>query len=202
MQEIRFPMYGECLNRVIDWNAVVGQRDIELQRSLVISEIEETRDAIKDRDDREILDGVCDVFVTASYLNYMLFPYALTADTRIDECHPLDVHTLLKCVEAFSSNSVPHHFDIQLLLIWAVKQYGLSAVESYMLRVLDSNDSKFVPSVMWDEERELAHAREKYGNKFGNIAVVVRELNKETVYLLRGNDGEGKLLKPTTFVEP
>lgn len=202
MQKISFPKYGEYLKRVIDWNAVVGQYDIELQRSLILSEIKETKDALADRDHKEIVDGVCDVFVTASYMNYL---YTGNVDPVIVEAnadYAFEPNYVLDVITAFTNNSIPHHNEIQSLILAAVGRYGLDKVEDYMERVLDSNDSKFVPADQWDEEREINHAYNKYGFEFGKIGVVARELNGKTVYLLRGNDGEGKLLKPTTFVEP
>lgn len=73
-------------NTVIDWNAVAHCEQDEMkivetftperfnkQISYVEEELKEYRDAVKEKDEIEMLDALADIFVTASYLTYMFF---------------------------------------------------------------------------------------------------------------------------------
>lgn len=73
-----YGQYQEFFEDVVEWNYFSrnGKHDfsaeaIRLQQRLVNEEYNETDSAIYIEDAVEILDGICDVFVVASYLHYL-----------------------------------------------------------------------------------------------------------------------------------
>lgn len=192
--------YLDYASRVIEWNKVAngGQHstDIEGQKKYTLSECEELDDAIKENDSIEILDAVCDIFVTASYLRFQL-----------DNCVLKDFDTSHKMEHFFFKGGVENetilHNDVFRLLVWACMKFSKHQVLDYMERVLSSNESKFVPDELWDKEYEERMAAEKYSERgFKDIVGVPGELNGTKVWILRADNGKGKILKPTTFKEP
>lgn len=207
---ITFDRYNEFLNRVIEWNRVAkngfhnDDASIKLQKAITKEELDETSAAIELKDKKETLDGIADVFVTAGFLNYMK---TQNKDIPIHTfIHPeaINVHKVLQLIDMDRHTSVggPSHYDIQMLYAWACHKWSKEEVDDYFERVLSSNESKFTPASQWDD-KELELAKEKYESRgFHNIVAIDAEFNGTPVKVLRADYGKGKILKPSTFIEP
>lgn len=210
MQTFTFDRYNEFLNRVIEWNRVakgefhiIKEQDLKLQKSITEEELKETIAAIEDNDQQETIDGIADVFVTAGFLNYMK---SGNTEAPIHTLNPesYDPIELLAKIDRDRNSGVvgPSHHDIQKLYGWACFQYGQDIVDTYFDSVLKSNESKFVPAEQWSDE-ELSIATNKYATKgFTNIVAVDANFNGAPVKILRADNGDGKILKPSVFKEP
>lgn len=207
---ITFYRYNEFLNRVIEWNRVAKngfQNDsdsIKLQKSITKEELDETSAAIEMNDKKETLDGIADVFVTAGFLNYMKTQNTDIPVQIFSQPEAIDVHKVLQNIDVERQSSVggPSHYDIQKLYAWASHKWSQEEVDDYFERVLSSNESKFTPASQWDDS-ELELATEKYAKRgFHNIVAVDATFNGVPVKVLRADYGKGKILKPSTFIEP
>lgn len=198
------------INHVIDWNQTItsdlSDERFELQQDITLSEIQETIEGIKDRNEREIIDGVGDIIVTAGYLEYLetgskdylqdVYAYDGDIDDRVD---------LLDLVVLAKFGTIGEYVDLALLhdiLIKAEEIFGQAKVQDYLVRVLRSNESKFVQPGEFDEHAELALANEKYAGKFNDLVVTTGLFQGNEVKMIRADGGSGKLLKPSKFVEP
>src|SRR5690554_3776590 len=112
--------YNEFLARVIEWNRVAKNGHkfdddaFRLQRSVTQEELDETVAAIELNDEKETIDGIADIFVTAGYLAFMK-----TKNTEAalhDLGGPIDVAKTLKTIE-HSLHSGPSHHEIQKLYV-------------------------------------------------------------------------------------
>lgn len=211
MKTFIFDRYNEFLNRVIEWNRVAkGQhhifkeKDFKLQKSITEEEIKETISAIYENDEQETIDGIADIFVTAGFLNYMKTGntespiYKLNIETHGD---PMNLINKIDNDRVFGVGGPSHH-DIQKLYGWACSQFGQDTVNTYFESVLKSNESKFVPVDQWSD-KELSIATDKYATKgFTDIVAVDGNFNGSPVKILRADNGNGKILKPSVFKEP
>lgn len=205
-----FLRYLEFLNRVIEWNKVVHGDNVvpeSLQKSITREEINETIKAIEDDDVQEILDGIGDILVTAGYLTYMNTGANELIDTvdvpEIRFSNPLDILNEMLIYLDLEVSDITYDYHIQALICWACKKYGYKEVEKYIENILISNESKFMLPRECDTIHEVSVAVEKYKSKgFKNIVIVTGEFMGKEVYILRADGGNGKVLKPTTFVEP
>ncbi|URC22164.1 hypothetical protein CHUUTOTORO_00790 [Serratia phage vB_SmaM-ChuuTotoro] len=65
------------LDRVINWNLTArgshqfSDEDVARQKSFVAEELKETIQALADKNRKEIIDGICDMFVVATYWNFL-----------------------------------------------------------------------------------------------------------------------------------
>lgn len=196
--------YLKYAQRVVAWNRVPnGGKDstnIKGQLSYTLSEVEELEDAIREFDCTEILDAVCDIFVTASYYRYQLDGFEFNGPREPSNTTKFIFPDYFKIL---LENELIVHDDILSLINWACQEFGKGRVVEYMEKVLASNDSKYVPDEEWSEEYEVKVATEKYAERdFKNIVGVPGELNGMRVWILRADNGQGKILKPTTFKEP
>lgn len=66
------------LDRVINWNLTArgshqfSDADVERQKRFVVEELKETIQAAKDKNRKEIIDGICDMFVVATYWHFLM----------------------------------------------------------------------------------------------------------------------------------
>lgn len=214
---------------VINWNEAAGnakhttrqyaETQLLNQMSFARSEIEETLNAIFDHDKKEIVDGICDTFVTVSYYchltgmctlydndlsssyttNYK--PYLLP--TNLAQLYPqlLQLHNDMQQMNSF------HVLEKLYLLMCSfvnICSGDIAKVDWFMQKVIDSNNSKFVPlqDYLDDKESHEQFVQQKYKDKFENIIPVRTILGNKEVVVFRADNGSGKILKPKTFIEP
>lgn len=207
----QFERYNEFLNRVIEWNKVSTygriKNDLDsilLQRGVTLSEIKETEDAIYANDEKEIMDGVCDVFVTAGYMYVMKSGYTDAYLQPVHSLESLDVNQILDLIkyQMEFENTGPSPQSVHKLLGWASNKFSKDAVEKSLKSVLNSNDSKYIPLEEWNDS-EIEYINNKYKDKgFKNIVPVNGKLNGKDVVVMRADYGKGKILKPSRFREP
>ena len=204
--------YEQYVDSVIKWNQVMRAEPIDehmpMQIVVTTEEIRETISAISEQDHTEILDGVADVLVTAGYMAY------LNGDSIEGVIWPSWSNSrIMDVLHTMESNAVvglSFHDNIVSVVHWATRQYSEDTVTNYIEAVLKSNDSKFIiatdiPSTELEcyITSEVHAARNKYAGQWENIVAVKRELdNGEVFYVLRADNGTGKILKPTSFKEP
>ena len=198
------------INHVIDWNQTItsdlSEERFVLQQDITLSEIQETIDGLMANDIREIIDGVGDIIVTAGYLDYLdkgskdyldeEFEHEIDIDDRLD---------LIDLVVFAKFGTICGYVGLSLLhdiLRRAEERFGQDTVQDYLIRVLRSNESKFVHPGEFDEHAELALANEKYAGKFNDLVVTTGLFQGNEVKMIRADGGSGKLLKPSKFVEP
>lgn len=198
--------FRKFLNHVIDWNQTFGtdfsKERLNLQFDITLSEIEETNIAISKNNIFEIIDGIGDIIVTSGYLSYIqtqkndyIYEYLFDQSSLIKSI-VIDMEKLIL------SRVIPPTHMIYQLLVSAQNEYGVVLVNDYLMRILKSNESKFVPEENFDSEYELKRAIERYGKEFKNIVVCDGIFRDKKIKMLRADNGNGKLLKPSTFIEP
>ena len=213
MTDITYSGIINFIQYVVDWNEVILDKDasiesrMELQKTITLSEVQETIDAFNDNDKQEIVDGVGDVLVTAGYMIYLkegnmnFLDYTFSFTTK-DLLNEMSFESLLMVIKQEVINEHISYYNLQLLAAYVINMFGREYVVPYLNAILKSNDSKFVRMDQWDEKKEADHVEKKYKGKFDNIVGVPRKFRGEDVMLLRADFGRGKLLKPTVFVEP
>lgn len=199
---ISLEKYNQFLSRVIEWNAVVGNRDLDLQKKITLEEIKETEEEILNGGNPEdVAKEIADVFVTAGYMNYLCTSKSSVKEFVVDDgANPKDLLESIKSEVRVSM--APSHQTIQKLIYWACKEYGEAFVHDWFEKKLESNESKFVPDEEWDEEKEIRLANVKYASKgHKNIVGVRGTFQNRPVWILRADNGKGKGLKPSTFID-
>lgn len=206
--------YNEYFNHVIKWNEYIGVgpsyvRDssiIDLYVKLTKEEVNETLDAIKDKDGVELLDGVFDTFVTASMLNY--FHTGLKEAThplrRMTTATEENLVKLLNDVLDDIQLSYASHMTIMKIIDIAEQAFGVDRVHKVFRDGLASNDSKIITDIKKSNlEHQLRYAIDKYTGQHENLALrkVMIDVGskKRTAYVIRADHGEGKLLKAESF---
>lgn len=211
--DVTYAKIGDFIQYVVDWNVTITPDDfskdrIILQRTITIEEIEETAKALFRCDKQEFIDGVGDILVTAGYLMYLRSNGCVDLSNiyAIDSNLLERVYSLKEILERISGNmfypNQDEYFNLQLLCAYAIHMFGRDEFEQYMDAILKSNDSKFVPFHEFDEHIEMNHVESKYKDKFDHIIPVEGSFRGSKVIMLRADNGFGKLLKPTVFVEP
>ena len=210
-----FPHYQEYAQKVIDWNYAAGNHDvsqeaIETQIKICRSELQETLDGIEDYDDIEIIDGIIDSFVTVSFLLHMKYgPHVNNGNSysyRFPE-DSLTIEKLERLVSELHSNlekASMSTVNIEYMLSYLVKEYGMEKTLEWMNVVIDSNNSKFIPLAHYEANKEEHHkyVEEKYAGEFENIVALNVHLGNDPVVVFRADNGKGKILKPYTMTKP
>jgi hypothetical protein len=202
------PQINGQIDNVIHWNAVarMGEHDfsqeaIAKQCDYTIEEIEETIKALIENNLVETLDGLADIFVTASYLAYvvgnirgyqkqdllpstdrsnMLVTLALMhAEVSLCKDNPSKVDTARIL------------YDVIDLLVSFCEDKEVDPV-ALIKEVMDSNWSKFPEASTVNIENEAAIIP-------GNVAGIVTSDNR---VVFRDGNGQGKIKKPSVFREP
>jgi hypothetical protein len=195
------------------------------QMDYVYSEAKETLQGFLDNDVKEILDGIADVFVTVTYLLYIqnngidvdfndpdLYddntnPEQLGADhnilVRMSQCMGL-----INCLKL-----VPHEYDglditgelmFMLADVMQLAQhvYGVD-INTVIAAVLTSNWSKFPEYTgQTDAELDSECVWIQDNRKKTNVSWRKVELDGKTYIVYRDDNGNGKIQKPSSFVEP
>ena len=213
MSKGAFSKYINNVNDVLHMNCLVhgdnrngDDKLIEGQRKLVKEECRETLAAIERIDARELVDGIADVFVTASYLAYLtsqtndfykemksVKPVTITAE---------NLETILDGLWQTSGEETLSHLA-GLLVVFEQLYYVLGTLDvvhtsnmTKFRKVEDDDGSKeYAEALQKQISDDIAFIREKKGIE--NIRVENRD-----GYLIYFNADTGKFQKPMCFVEP
>lgn len=227
--------FVENVMNVVNMNALCrelrfhDEKMIEAQRKIMISEIDETLEAIKNKDRKELVDGLADIFVTASFLEYLLCDSV--ADVERELNHQLEIKIKVNhktfgklCSDLKSVNKKGEIFStLKSLIDFMDKETKkeittqfrsrLSGGHSSLMEVVldavhESNMSKFPKlsdKTHDDIQKDLDFIRnniiqKKIKNNEEPQANVGYEMKKG--YIIYWDRDINKFQKPTTFKEP
>lgn len=192
--------YSSYIHRVIQWNDVAGklktqysEEDIANQKERVLEEVEETLAAIKSNNRVEIKDGICDIFVTAAYLDYMINykdhsffkRYKKTTSTmyKVEYLEPA-IHKIKQAIEIDS-------YDKMAYYIFRMCESIDCDIKSDLTLVLDNNDKKFLKTL-----DEVTDSMSYYDSKQIPVYYVFSEQYNLYVILQKSDN---KVMKPRNF---
>jgi hypothetical protein len=178
--------FKDCLQHVIDWHVTAGKvTTLTDQARLVDEEYAETELAYNRRDPIEFLDGLCDLFVTQGY-----YEYIQTGE--------------LDCVDLYTEVSQEAHHALLSDISEITMTKVLDALVSFngnwkgaLLNVIESNWSKFDRYVQGDESKYGSHCIKIMDEgRYTNVHWI--KSGDWVVYL----DGVGKILKGMSYNAP
>lgn len=191
--------YSQFVKRVIEWNRVANKLkpsystdDVDNQKARVKEELDEAYKAIAESDYTELRDGICDIFVTATYLDYMINykddsfykRYKKTTSTMYKEEYILPA--LDKIKQALEIDS----YDKLAYYVFRLCESINVDIKLDLTAVLDNNDSKFLT------DRKLAEETvDMYVAK--GESVTIYEHSDSLFVILRTSDN--KVMKPKGF---
>lgn len=185
--------YSQYITRVIQWNDVAGKlktsysaEDINMQKERVLEEINETLDAIEKNDFIETKDGICDIFVTAAYLDFMINykdstfykRYKKTTSTMYKPEYL--VPAINKIKQAMEIDS----YDKMAYYIFRMCESINCDIKKDLQLVLDNNDKKFLTNL--DEvngtiqyyQQQGIEAMYRYSEQYQKYAILRKSDNK------------------------
>lgn len=234
----RFDAYLAQARSVIDWNAMQysGQAHpfqnavkIRNQIEYIESEAMEIIAGLEEKNPREVLDGICDVFVTVGYLPSLLrteaddHPYDATrlaievampdAEAYVREYAmasglsgaSYDVHHLsgefYSLAEAIAFGHPPQNKLINqamTICLMAENRFPGLDVAAAIGKVMESNWSKYPleTELKRPADEECRWIEENRGQSD------VMHITYQNRVVFRNKGGTGKIMKPSTFVEP
>lgn len=202
-------------HRVAQWNEVarIGRggmsTDIKLQTNLIKEELSELIEALSSSDKAGVIDAACDLFVVSSYaLRLVQWDTEKWESCMVpSDMVELKIGSLLDLVHK-DKLKVSDYAEILKQVVALC--YNLDINLGYnMEEVLNSNDSKF-PTITQllvkypdykDKELEMLEfeCKEIERRSKGRYNSVIHVQVGERVAFM---DGNGKIMKPITFVEP
>lgn len=213
--------FSKYFKHVVDWNATArnGQHDfsekaMDFQLSLVEEEIEgkdELLDGYKKLDKVMVLDGLCDVFVTASYL-YFQEQGDKDWNPHIEIKMPLESIDYLGQLQ-YSLKSLESGKAILKDVCALLYQFD-GCVTKALDEVLASNDSKF-PKVFTlkdmdifydhngnetDPEVECRQIERRSEGRYTGVSYIIVGEGEERRFIFKSD--KGKIVKPASFFEP
>lgn len=216
MNKSVFSKYVNNMLDVLRMNCLVhgdnrngDEKLIEGQRKLVKEECQETITAIERVDTQELVDGVADVFVTASYLAYLTLPVMEFEELyeKLENVKPITItaENLKDILDGLWQTSGEETLSHLAGLLATFEQCY------YVLGTLDvvhtSNMTKFRKVEDDDGSKEYAEALQKQISD--DIAFIREKKGIENIrvenrdgYLIYFNADTGKFQKPMCFVEP
>lgn len=211
--------YTPFFNRVVSWNATArnGQHDFsqeakDFQLSLVLEEFEgedELMDGYNGSNKSMVLDALCDVFVTASYL------YFQQQSGNVDSVVIKNPDPNADYVFSLQ-NSIKGTYSGKDAVINACSLLYMFDGNSTkgLTEVLNSNDSKF-PEVInkdgmkmfldtegneVDPEEECRNIEERNAGRYTGVSYIIVQDNGVERFIFKSD--KGKIVKPSSFFEP
>lgn len=206
---------------VIDWNTMQYAGDmipfanaekIAAQESYIMEEAGEIMKGIEEMNAKEVLDGVCDTFVTAVFMPSLTRKTPLDIDdlstldradrlakswaNNLPDMTPYDICGLMNTL-ARAVATDPHNLVATMKLCHMVELMGVNVPDA-IGRVMQSNWTKFPTAealnrTPFDECRWIEENRN---------ATDVAHIQFAGRLVFRNKGGTGKIMKPSTFVEP
>lgn len=214
--------FNTHLKSVIDWNAVArnfdvtfSQEDILRQTEYTAEEVFETISALALNDTIEVIDGICDTFVTLAYKYYQITGKAEFEGTSFLDSYEVlsniserNLSLIVVVVELQKYNlfaTTDEHYELAMDSLHQTMRYMTDVytidMNEAMTEVMDSNWSKFPEfddTVDYESECSwIEHYRKKT-----NVKHSVVDVNGIKRVVFRDDGGTGKVCKPSTFKEP
>lgn len=216
-------LFNDHMKSVYNWNLVARnfnvdftESDIKRQSDYVSEEAFETISAIATNDVIEVIDGICDTFVTATYKHTQVTGELEFEGTKfeVDYVKPdsdalLRLNLIAVMTQLLGRNVAPEDAKLDSLISMDVLHQLMGYVEfvynfdinDAMTEVMDSNWSKFP---LFIEDFDYAGECEWIENYYQKVDVkhAVVEINGERRVVFRDNGGAGKVCKPSVFQTP
>lgn len=214
--------FNQQIQNVIDWNAVARnmthtftQGDIDAQTGYVHEEIKETIGALATNNIVELMDGAGDIFVTVVYKYFLMrgefaldfAPEELTCEEltepRLREDYLIFAAStmLTNNLYADSNNDMKYCMELLWFFCNTVEEWYGVDMHAIIDEVMRSNWSKFpIYQEGFDYKgmcRVIELARLKQNVDFSTV-----EVGGVTRVAFRDKFGQGKIMKPATFIEP
>lgn len=214
--------FNKQIQNVIDWNAVARNLvhtftdgDIKSQSDYVHEEAKETIAALATNNTVEVMDGSADIFVTMVYKYFLMRkefsadfkPEGLTCEELTDPQMREDY--LIFCASSLLTNNLyaasvadmQFTMDILYCFLETIEQWYGVDMHAIIDEVMVSNWSKFpIYQEGFDYEgtcRVIEQVRQRK-----NVAFTTVEVGGVVRVAFRDNFGNGKIMKPASFVEP
>jgi hypothetical protein len=193
--------YSHLVKQVIQWNDIANklkdsysEEDVDNQKSRVIEELNEAFEAYNDKNSIELRDAICDIFVTACYLDFMVNykdesfyrRYKKTTSTMYKEAYLIPAFNKIK--EAIELNS----YDKLAYYIFRMCESINVDIKRDIEKVLDNNNTKFL-----DTEEDAVKSVNHYKSQNQDVFFLFNEKYNKFV-ILRKLDN--KVMKPLNFV--
>jgi len=201
------------LQSVIDWNGLprngehpIADPDaIAFQWSLVREEAQETLDAIRDKNAREVLDGVCDLFVVAGYYAHIGTGQSAQAlilglpDLPILGRSEFPLSTIMyRLIERMSETPLETLRDV-FVLVRLLEKIQIPMADM-VTHTMDSNWSKFpLLGRLQGRPQDEALRIEEHFSVSTQVVPIVTPCGR---VVFRDHGGAGKIRKPSTFWSP
>ena len=200
--------------RIINWAKLGTKEDfwgtdkhLETCWGMVEEEYNELRESFNLNDDENILDGLCDLFVTI--VQVVELSIRLTGRNNFPPLRGMvSIQKFIqnRQIEIIIKERKLSSIDFVLLSLCKVFDTTTYPIEEALNEVLKSNDSKF-PTIeelhdQYGNDTEIAlqsasdWVESNYG--FNNVKGII----KEGKCIFRCDNGEGKIVKPWTFSKP
>lgn len=205
--------------RVAEWNNVAmkarggKQTELDLQFSFVKEEFNELCDALEVCDKKEVIDAACDLFVVASYALLIKTGRCGQFDRAMVPQKKFSLGDLSYNIHAceITAASLEHVLSDVVALCFTLD----TNLAYNMEQVLDSNDSKYptlrqMKAIYPDQGADIdliltmeAKAIEKRSKgRYTGVVPVVSDEGATDDSRVVFFDSNGKIMKPSTFVEP
>lgn len=219
-QSLKLSAFINQAQSVIDWNLMkyesgllpfTEKDEINNQIAYTQSEAQEIIDAISDRNAREVIDGVCDTFVTAVFMipltrssgqeidHSILIETGRRAQSWASTLPTLDRKDVIHLIHASATRVINDAHDILsvMKLCYLLDVLGVDVIGS-IEAVMESNWSKYpLESRLKRHPDDECRWIEANRNR-----VDVRHINSAGRFVFRDKMGSGKIMKPSTFFEP
>lgn len=221
LQHANLSAYIEQAQSVIEWNAIKyaggaipfsDQIEIENQIGYTKSEAQEIIEGIKEKNAREVLDGVCDTFVTAAFMipltrkdkdgiedHSKLLKAARHAQSWAQALPTLDKLTVNSLLEGFANSVIANANDTvsAMKLCYLLDVLGID-VTGAIDAVMQSNWSKYPRA----SELNRTPEDECRWIETNRNVTDVRHIEFGGRLIFRNKMGSGKIMKPSLFAEP
>ena len=192
--------YSQYVKRVITWNEVASKLkteynldDIKNQKDRVTEELNEAYAALDKNDRTELRDAICDIFVTAVYLDYMV-----NNDANFFKRYRKSTSTMYKeeyirpALDKIAAAIEIDSYDKLAYYVFRLCESIKCDIKQDITLVLDNNDSKFLKDLETAQE-----SVEMYRTK-GEDVRIHHSVEHSMFVLLRNSDN--KVMKPKGFV--
>lgn len=214
--------FNQQIQGVIDWNAVARnmthtftQADIDAQTGYVHEEIKETIGALATNNTVELMDGAGDIFVTLVYKYFLMrgefkgdfVPEVLTSEEltepRLREDYLIFAASTLLTnnLYADSNNDMQYNMELLYFFLNTIEEWYGVDIHAIIDEVMRSNWSKFPIYQEGFDYRGMCRVIELARLK-QNVDFSIVLVNDDVRVAFRDKFGQGKIMKPATFIEP
>ena len=204
--------------RVAKWNDIARRArgghngpmtDLKLQMSFVEEEFDEMLSALRIGDRKEVIDGVCDLFVVASYAALIRYNGEIHSNWLHDMAYDSKTVSLAE-LELEITKPDRDYRELLRMVTRLIHRFDFH-IDYNMNEVLTSNDSKYPTLVDLTVihgnngttemlEKESKDIETRSAGRYTGVHGVTVGVDNDTFVVFF--DDKGKIMKPATFKEP